>query len=251
MKTILSIASGALAFFAVSASATDYQVSALTSPNRYEPNELTIAPGDTVTFTNMGGFHNVESDADSVTAFRCADGCDGDGGDGTPAGPGWTATVTFPDVGVAGFHCEVHGVAMSGTITIQNDTGAPVVDVSTTPIDASAQEGAIAVVPLAIGNTGTADLDWNVDESLSADCSTADDVPWLSLDPASGTVATGADAASVNVTFDATTLDAGLYNASVCVHSNDTDNPLVAVAVAFTVSADDTVFKDGFDPPAM
>ena len=250
MKTILSIASLALAFFAVSASATDHQVSALTSPNRYEPNELTIAPGDTVTFTNLGGFHNVESDADSVTAFRCADGCDGDGGDGTPAGPGWTATVTFPDVGVAGFHCEVHGVAMSGTITIQ-DIGAPVVDVSTMPIDATAQEGAIATATLAIGNAGTADLDWNVDESLSADCSTAEDVPWLNLDPASGTVASGADAASLDVTFDATSLTAGLYNASVCVHSNDAGNPLVAVPVAFTVSADDTVFEDGFDPPAM
>ena len=79
---------------------------------------MTIDVGDSVTFTNASGFHNVLSDKGAVTAFRCANGCDGAGGDGNPAGPGWSATVTFPTIGAAPYHCEVHGAGMAGTITI-------------------------------------------------------------------------------------------------------------------------------------
>ena len=48
----------------------------------FSPSDLTIAAGDTVTFKNGGGFHNVKSDPGAVTMFRCANGCDGAGGNG-------------------------------------------------------------------------------------------------------------------------------------------------------------------------
>ncbi|MGA8276862.1 MAG: plastocyanin/azurin family copper-binding protein [Rhodanobacteraceae bacterium] len=117
---------GAILFygcFAGFANAGEHTVTALSSPFRFEPATLVIAPGDSVTFVNGGGFHNVHSDTGSITAFRCANGCDGDGagGDGSPSSDPWSATVNFPDAGVAPYHCEIHGSdgsGMHGTITV-------------------------------------------------------------------------------------------------------------------------------------
>jgi plastocyanin len=89
----------------------------------FSPATLTITAGDTVTFTNQGGFHNVAADDGS---FRCAQGCDGAGGNGDPSSLLWTATVTFPTPGTVGYHCEIHGapgLGMFGTITV--DTSPP------------------------------------------------------------------------------------------------------------------------------
>lgn len=113
------VVAGSFALIAIPAFAgTTHTVTALTGPNRYEPAALTINAGDSVTFTSGGGFHNVVSDDGAVTAFRCANGCDATGGDGTPAGPGWSATVVFPTPGEAPYHCEVHGTAMTGLVTV-------------------------------------------------------------------------------------------------------------------------------------
>lgn len=87
----------------------------------FSPQTLNIAAGDTVTFTNGGGFHNVASDPGAVTSFRCADGCDGAGGNGDASSAAWSATVSFPTPGTVGYHCEIHGApgqAMFGTINV-------------------------------------------------------------------------------------------------------------------------------------
>jgi plastocyanin len=256
MNRTITLAGTLLALFAVSAQATDYTV--IARANRtFDPPTLTIAVGDTVTFMNdpdSPGFHNVESDTGSVTQFRCANGCDGDGdgGNGDPDSNTWTATVTFPTAGTVPFLCEVHGVpgggGMYGTITV-GDTGAPTLDLNPGSLTASADEGASTAVPLSIGNTGDADLTWNADAALT-DCASPETIPWLSLDPTSGTIVAGDPATMVNVTLDASTLAPGVYNADVCVHSNDEANALVPVPVEFTVnvSAADQVFTNGFDP---
>lgn len=101
---------------------------AVGNPNglTFVPQVLNIAAGDTVTFTNGGGFHNVVSDPGAVTAFRCADGCDGSGGNGAPASTLWSAVVTFPDPGTIGYFCEIHGapgVGMFGTINVTIPVG--------------------------------------------------------------------------------------------------------------------------------
>src|SRR5512142_354402 len=70
----------------------------------YAPAQLTINAGDSVTFTNRGGLHNVVADDGS---FRCAQGCDASGGNGDPSAAAWSATVTFPNPGTVGYHCEV------------------------------------------------------------------------------------------------------------------------------------------------
>jgi plastocyanin len=88
------------------------------SSNRFSPAQLTINVGDTVTFTNAGGFHNASADDGS---FRCAQGCDGVGnGNGNPSNNTWSATVSFDAPGVHPYRCEVHGdMGMTGTITVE------------------------------------------------------------------------------------------------------------------------------------
>ena len=105
---------------AAPAFATDHVVTA--SGMTFTPSTLTIAAGDTVTFRNAGGFHNAVSDPGSVTMFRCANGCDGAGGNGGISPAAWSATVTFPSAGTINFFCQEHGGAgglgMSGRITV-------------------------------------------------------------------------------------------------------------------------------------
>ncbi|MEO7325724.1 MAG: plastocyanin/azurin family copper-binding protein [Dokdonella sp.] len=99
---------------AVGGSSGDYY----NTPNlMFSPRTLTIAAGDTVTFTNIGGHHNVHADDES---FRCAAGCDGAGGNGNPVDDAWSSTVTFSHPGTFTYHCDVHGsMGMTGTITVQ------------------------------------------------------------------------------------------------------------------------------------
>jgi plastocyanin len=99
--------------FAAMAPAANHVVTA--SPNfTFSPSNLNITAGDTVTFRNGGGFHNVLSDPGSVTPFRCANGCDGAGGDGDLSSASWSATVAFPTAGTIGYYCEAHGSAGGG-----------------------------------------------------------------------------------------------------------------------------------------
>jgi plastocyanin len=86
----------------------------------FNPSALTIQAGDTVTFTNVGGLHNVAANDGS---FRCANGCDGQGGNGDPSNANWSTTITFDHAGSFGYHCEVHAsLGMTGNITVE---GAP------------------------------------------------------------------------------------------------------------------------------
>ncbi|MBX3727233.1 MAG: DUF11 domain-containing protein [Xanthomonadales bacterium] len=68
-------------------------------------------------------------------------------------------------------------------------------------------------------------------------CSDPADVPWLSVDAASGTVPSGGPADEVQVSLNSTGLVNGVYEASLCVLSNDPARPLVEVPVEFTVGA--------------
>ncbi len=73
-----------------------------------------------------------------------------------------------------------------------------------------------------------------------AACSTTADMPWLSLSATSGSTA-GGGSSPVTVTFDSTGMSPGNYNGNLCVSSNDTGNPMVAVPVSMTVLAAHTV----------
>lgn len=95
--------------------------------NGFAPQTLTINVGDSVTFVNKGGSHNVVADDGS---FRCARGCDNDGmgGNGNAVSSNWVATVTFNTAGTVGYFCEIHGMpgqGMFGTINVQGVTPPP------------------------------------------------------------------------------------------------------------------------------
>lgn len=78
----------------------------------FSPSTLVIRAGDSVRFTNRGGWHNVKADDNS---FRCAHGCDGVGsGNGDPSNSIWFFTRTFPTPGTVGYYCELHGDTTSG-----------------------------------------------------------------------------------------------------------------------------------------
>jgi hypothetical protein len=78
------------------------------------------------------------------------------------------------------------------------------------------------------------DTAFRIEESTVITCDNPTDVSWLSVDPDSGTTAAGGSS-NVTVTFDSTGLDAGTYNALLCVESNDPATPLVEVAVSLEV----------------
>jgi plastocyanin len=85
----------------------------------YRPQTLTITAGDTVTFVNFGGYHNVVADDGS---FRCARGCDGQGGNGNSDNGVWSVTLPFADAGTFGYFCELHGSpgeGMYGTVVVE------------------------------------------------------------------------------------------------------------------------------------
>lgn len=85
--------------------------------------------------------------------------------------------------------------------------------------------------------------------TAGSDCSTPQNVPWLSLSNTGGTFAPGDAVGVYPVTFDSTNLAAGVYQATICVFSNDPAYRSVpaAVPVTFTVQAGDAVFADGFE----
>lgn len=132
-RTVLRSAAllGALAVTPAWAANHDVHLSGMS----FTPSDLTIDVGDTVTFINDGGTHNVTADNGR---FRCAEGCDAGGANATSGGDGkgycgpygggcppvgkpgdpssarWTVTLPFAAAGTVGYHCEVHGRAGSG-----------------------------------------------------------------------------------------------------------------------------------------
>ncbi len=70
--------------------------------------------------------------------------------------------------------------------------------------------------------------------SPQASCSNLADVPWLSANPITGTINAGSST-PVDVTFDATVVPVGTYDASLCLFSSDPDEPVIQVPVQMEV----------------
>jgi plastocyanin len=95
----------------------------------FSPANLTVAVGDTVTWTN--------SDAQGHTAT--ADDASWDSG--SIGGSGGTQTVTFSTAGSFPYHCSVHP-EMTGTITVQAATGGGGGGATTPPTDTAPEAAA-------------------------------------------------------------------------------------------------------------
>ena len=95
---------------AVPASAADQTVTATPSIT-WSPDSVEIDIGDTVTWNNGGGFHNVGFDDGSFTAPA------------SPSADDWSVQRTFDMPGVFRYRCGFHGAAMSGVVRVRDATG--------------------------------------------------------------------------------------------------------------------------------
>jgi plastocyanin len=102
-----------LALVCASAVAADHRVTVGGGANVFNPKTLTINTGDTVTFVNGGGFHNVVANDNSFTS-------------GAPTSDAFSFVQTFNSAGTFGYYCEIHGsssgAGMAGSITVVNNT---------------------------------------------------------------------------------------------------------------------------------
>jgi plastocyanin len=97
----------------VTAHAADHAIVA--SGRVFTPADVTITQGDTVTWSNADGTHNVRFEDGSFTM---------------PAAPDsspWSVSRAFSTVGVFRYYCELHGypggIDMSGAVYVQAATG--------------------------------------------------------------------------------------------------------------------------------
>lgn len=109
------------AFGALPAGAATHGMEAQSSFT-FSPATLTINQGDTVVFSNGGGIHNVV--ATGAATFRCADGCDSEGGNGAPSGAAWSFSRVFNNPGTVNIACQLHAAGgMTATITVVGGGG--------------------------------------------------------------------------------------------------------------------------------
>lgn len=85
------------------------------SSNKFDPKELTIQVGDTVTWTNIGGNHNVNGTQstfpDNLVSF------------GNEVDSDWTFSFVFNTAGTYDYQCDPHaGFGMVGKVIVQGET---------------------------------------------------------------------------------------------------------------------------------
>ena len=85
----------------------------------------------------------------------------------------------------------------------------------------------------ALVDVGPQGLPFIIDGVLAI-CGNPSDVPWLSASPTAGTIAPSGTQ-QVTVSFNSTGVAVGLYQANLCVYSNDPDEGIIAVPVTMDV----------------
>ena len=107
MKKIYTLAAFALSFLAF---ATNHAVSVVN--NSYSPATLAIAVGDTVTWTQVNGVHNVNGSTSTYASNPASF------GNGAAAGGTWTYQYVFTVPGSYQYQCDPHASFMTGSITV-------------------------------------------------------------------------------------------------------------------------------------
>jgi plastocyanin len=108
----LAVRTLALAFFLAASTRAATHTVTVGPDLSFHPQELTIAVGDTVVWTNAGGTHDVHADDNSF--FN------------NPSPAAWTFSHTFTRAGTVGYYCTIHGrpgLGMFGEITVEGPGG--------------------------------------------------------------------------------------------------------------------------------
>lgn len=85
----------------------------------FTPATLTINAGESVTWTNNGGLHNVNGATATFPNNPAGF------GNGAASGSNWTYTFTFNTPGVYQYRCDIHPAMMQGTITVEAANPSP------------------------------------------------------------------------------------------------------------------------------
>lgn len=94
---------------------------------------------------------------------------------------------------------------------------------------------------------GLAQLAWTGTDMSSGGmqaCDVLSDIPWASVSPTAGTTISGTTDTAV-VTFDSTGLGNGVYTGTLCVSSNDPQQPLIEVPLVMTINVPTDVTMTG------
>jgi plastocyanin len=106
-RSLAALAFAALGLAAPAAQAATSVVTLSATPvPSFGPQAITIRVGDTVTWNNVEGFHNVVSDTPGIFTS------------GDPAVAPWTYSFTFTTAGTFGYHCDPHIGLMVGTVVV-------------------------------------------------------------------------------------------------------------------------------------
>ncbi|HEX4496200.1 MAG TPA: Calx-beta domain-containing protein [Thermoanaerobaculia bacterium] len=185
-----------LAAAALPASAATVKVTVGGADLVFTPQTVSIQTGDTVTWTNAGGGHNVASDDGSFS--------------NAVSGSAWTFSHTYTAAGTFGYHCSVHGSpgsGMFGTVVVA-DAGGGGGGGTDQPgtlgfslADYSVNEGA-GTATLAVQRTGGDDGAVSVQYAATAGTATAGQ----DFNPASGTLS-WADKDDATKTFTVRVID--------------------------------------------
>ncbi|MEM1214776.1 MAG: lamin tail domain-containing protein [Bacteroidota bacterium] len=135
------------------------------SSNVYTPDMLTIQVGDMVTWTNMGGFHNVNGEQATYPANPESF------GNGAASGAAWTYSYTFNTPGTYTYQCDPHvGFNMIGTVIVEAATGGGSQNVIITEINYNPPESgtdSLEYVELYNAGPGAADMTgWTFDQGF-------------------------------------------------------------------------------------
>jgi subtilisin family serine protease len=131
-------------------------------------------------------------------------------------------------------------------IALQRNNSVPLIRVSTTSLVAAQTAGSTTTQAITLSNAGVGSVHWSID-TASAGCAQP---AWVSYSPVSGTLLGGGISHDLVATFDATALAPGAYSGTLCIASDDAQNPSVPIALTLIVGAvPDEIFANGFDGP--
>jgi hypothetical protein len=129
-------------------------------------------------------------------------------------------------------------------VTLTVSGGSPSAIFGADTVASTQAGGQVVNRSLAITNTGSLAVSWAIQESdgAAAGCSGANELPWLTATPASGSLA-GSASASVQLAFNSAGLAPGTYTGTLCLINSTNQALLDSVAVSLQVQAGGAAFK--------